>query len=101
MRFVDAQFQLLLARAMVAQAEVSSGAYKHLKTQRFAETGGFRDMTDDEKLEHMVQRAYAHLRLAQECADKIGELDPAANTCDQHKVAFCKTCEQAHADGSY
>ena len=76
--FMTLQFQTFQARAMLAHAEITSGAYKLHKTQvgcgrNEDGTMKFRDMTDDEKLTGMVERMNAHIRFMQEHVDCIGE----------------------------
>ena len=63
------QFQMFLARAQFFHAEAVTGAYKLRTTQRGSESGGWRDLTDEEKLRDCLATMNRHLRHAQEVLD--------------------------------
>ena len=63
------QFQMFLARAQFFHAEAVTGAYKLRTTQRGVEGGGWRGLTDDEKLHDCLATMQRHLQRAQEILD--------------------------------
>ncbi len=82
MKFIDSQIAVLQARVMYWHAMVTSGAYRSIKTQRGCGRGDdgaiiFRDLTDEEKLDHCMGVLKNHLDRLQEFSDYIGEKEAA------------------------
>lgn len=57
----DKLFLRSFAYAMFFHAEVVSGAYKLRQTQQGVEGGGWRDLTDEEKLQDSLATMKRHL----------------------------------------
>lgn len=81
MRYVDAQFMLRLQRVQYWSALITSGAYKQLTTQQGTDeksadgTIVFRDLTDDEKLQHALATMKRHIEIADDTAETIAEIN--------------------------
>ncbi len=75
--FVKAQMELFKMRAMYQHAEIVSGAYKLLTTQRGRKATPdnpnlWVDLTNDEKLKESMARMDRHLQFVAECVDLLG-----------------------------
>lgn len=66
-----AQIQLLSLRAMRSHAEITSGAYKFRKTERYdSDSNRYVEITDEEKLRAALATMDAHIRLANEITER-------------------------------
>lgn len=72
MKYVDAQLLQHLAWLLRDHAEIVSGAYKQRTTQQGVEGGGWRDLTDEEKLKSAIDTMGRRCRFIGECVDFIG-----------------------------
>lgn len=77
MTYAEAQLFEMLAWALRDHAEIVSGAYKFSKMQRGCEKSpenpsGWRDLTDDEKLQDAMGRLGRRCEFIMRCADVIG-----------------------------
>lgn len=73
--YLKMQIEIHKMHAMRAHAEIVSGHYKQAQTQRGVEGGGWRDLTDDEKLHKKVIEMESHIRFMTECSETFYDLE--------------------------
>lgn len=78
-KYAERQFQLRLAQAMRAQAEIVSGAYKLTKVLVGPSSKPEEqvELTDDELLQRKLAEMRRHLALAQDTSDFLCEEEEA------------------------
>jgi hypothetical protein len=65
------QLQLLSLRVMRSHAEITSGAYKFRKTERYdLDSNDYVEISDEEKLQAALATMDAHIRLANEITER-------------------------------
>ena len=71
MKYLEGQIISRFGQLLRAHAETVTGAYKQKRTQQMVEGGGFRDLTEEEKLRDMIAQMGQHNDLLRELCDAL------------------------------
>jgi hypothetical protein len=71
MKIVEGRILQHMAWLLRDHAEAVSGAYKQRTTQRGKEEGGWRDLSDDEKLDSVIKTMERRCHFIGECIEHL------------------------------
>lgn len=71
MKLIEAQTLAVFGQVLRWHAEIVSGAYRQRPIRQGVEGGGWRDLTDEEKLTDSMKVLQAHVRRLHDIADTI------------------------------